>query len=325
MAPEQQLAQIAGLTGSAIGIAEIAAPRQFASMLGIPPDDAVEDVTRLMGVREIAGSLPLVVQANPMLLWSRVAGDALDLFLLWRGWLRPGAKRERVAAAMAFVVGTTALDVAAATLATRAAARTKGGGRKVTASTVQITRAITVDRPRDEVYRFWHQLENLPRFMTNLEEVRTLDDRRSHWRAKAPLGKSVEWEAVIVDDRPNELIAWESTEDADVRNAGIVRFEAAPADRGTEVIVSLEYDPPAGPLGMLAARLTGREPGAQASADLRRFKQVMETGDVVRSYATLEGGRFPWTQRPGQPPETPPSGDGTSIASPGQEAASVTR
>jgi uncharacterized membrane protein len=128
-----------------------------------------------------------------------------------RGWLRPGAKRERVAAAMAFVVGTTALDVAAATLATRAAARTKGGGRKVTASTVQITRAITVDRPRDEVYRFWTPTREPAAVMTN---SRGPDARRSpiHWRAKAPLGKSVEWEAVIVDDRPNELIAWESTE-----------------------------------------------------------------------------------------------------------------
>ena len=148
-----------------------------------------------------------------------------------------------------------------------------GGGMKA-------THTVTVNRPPAEVYRFWRNFENLPRFMDHLERVTVLSDSRSRWRAKAPLGTNVEWEATIINDVADELIAWQSVPGSEIGNAGSVRFTPAPGGRGTEVRVSLSYDPPAGQLGTAIARLLGEEPHAQVAADLRRFKEVMEAGEV---------------------------------------------
>jgi uncharacterized membrane protein len=144
---------------------------------------------------------------------------------------------------------------------------------------------IAIDRPPNELYDFWRKLENLPRFMRHLESVRQTGQNRSHWRAKAPAGTSVEWEAEIVDDRPAELISWRSLPGADIDNSGSVRFERAPGGRGTFVRVKMQYDPPGGFFGASIAKLLGEEPAVQVQRDLFRFKQVMETGQVV----TTEG------------------------------------
>jgi uncharacterized membrane protein len=127
-----------------------------------------------------------------------------------------------------------------------------------------------------------------------------IDDRRSHWKARGPAGKTVEWDAEIIDDRPNERIAWRSLEGADVENSGVVRFVKAPGGRGTEVHVEIRYSPPGGVLGAWLAKLFGEEPGQQVEDDLRALKQIMETGEVVRSEGTLGGRRA--LQRPAQPP-----------------------
>jgi uncharacterized membrane protein len=139
---------------------------------------------------------------------------------------------------------------------------------------LKVERTITVNRPREEVYRFWRQLENLPRFMDHLESVTVLDEDRSHWVAKAPAGTRVEWDASIQDEIENELIAWRSLPGSDIDNAGSVHF--VPAGDGTEVRVVLSYDPPAGRVGAAVAKLLGEEPEQQVEEDLRRFKQVME-------------------------------------------------
>jgi uncharacterized membrane protein len=165
---------------------------------------------------------------------------------------------------------------------------------------MHVKQAITVNRPAAEVYAFWHDFQNLPRFMDHLESVQVTGGRRSHWKAKAPAGTTVEWDAELVDDQPDSLIAWRSVEGSGVQNAGTVRFQPAPGNRGTEVRVELQYDAPGGKLGALLAKLFGEEPGQQVYDDLRAFKQVMETGEVVRSEATL-GGYL--RQRPAQPPE----------------------
>jgi uncharacterized membrane protein len=166
-----------------------------------------------------------------------------------------------------------------------------------------VTKSITVGRPREEVYAFWHDFENLPRFMYHLEFVENTGGNRSHWVAKAPAGRKAEWDAEIVEDVPNELIAWRSVgDDDDVRNSGSVTFADAPGDRGTEVKVELEYDPPGGKLGATIARLFGEEPGQQIIDDLRRFKQVLELGEVVRSAGAPEGaGQGISRQEPAQP------------------------
>jgi uncharacterized membrane protein len=145
---------------------------------------------------------------------------------------------------------------------------------------IKVEKSVTVNRPPEEVYRFWHNFQNLPRFMNHLESVADLGNNRSHWVAKAPAGKTVEWDAEVYNEKENELIAWRSLEGADVDNAGSVRFEPAPEGRGTVVRVTLKYDPPAGKLGSLVAKLWGEEPSQQIEEDLRRFKQVMETGEI---------------------------------------------
>jgi len=151
---------------------------------------------------------------------------------------------------------------------------------------VKVQRSFTIDRSPEECYRAWRNLANLPRFMRHLISVEPVDERRSHWvaRAPAPMGQ-VEWDAEIIQDTPNELISWRSLKDADVDNAGSVRFRPAPGGRGTEVTVELNYEPPAGRAGMTIASLFGEEPRQQIEDDVRRFKQIMEAGEI----STVEG------------------------------------
>jgi uncharacterized membrane protein len=148
---------------------------------------------------------------------------------------------------------------------------------------------VTINRSKQEVYAFWRDFTNVPQFMMHVQQVVTTGDRRSHWVVAAPAGQQVEWDAEIVEDRPNEVIAWRSLEGSDVRHDGSVSFTTAPADRGTEVQVTLRYDPPGGAAGSALATLFGEEPAQQLKDDLRRFKQVMETGEVVRSEGSLDG------------------------------------
>src|SRR4051812_35671878 len=136
--------------------------------------------------------------------------------------------------------------------------------------------------------------------MRYLESVRMIDGRRSHWQARGPGGKRFEWDAEIVENRPNELIAWRSLPGSEVETAGSVRFERAPGGRGTLVRVNLRYDSPLGPVGTAVATLLGREPGQEIADDLRRFKQVIETGEVVRSEASIHD-----RPHPARPPEQP--------------------
>jgi uncharacterized membrane protein len=154
---------------------------------------------------------------------------------------------------------------------------------------IKVEKSVTVNRSPEELYRFWRNFENLPRFMNHLESVRVTTDNRSHWVAKAPAGRSVEWDAEIYNEKENELIAWRSLEGADVASAGSVHFTAAPGGRGTEVRVVLKYDPPGGVLGATIAKLFGEEPSQQIDEDLRRFKQVMETGETLTTTGQPSG------------------------------------
>lgn len=144
---------------------------------------------------------------------------------------------------------------------------------------IVVEKSVTVNKPRAELFSFWRNFENLPRFMNHLQEVRVLDDKRSHWVAKAPAGTSIAWDAAITDERENEVIAWHSAQDSLVHNTGSVRFHDAPGG-GTEVKVVLQYQPPAGAVGAAVARLFGEEPSQQIEEDLLRFKQLMETGEL---------------------------------------------
>ena len=145
---------------------------------------------------------------------------------------------------------------------------------------IHVEHTVTINKSPEELYRYWRDFANLPRILNHVASVVVMDNRRSHWVAKAPAGYTVEWDAEIINEEPNRLVAWRSLADASVANAGSVRFLPAPGDRGTEVHVVLDYIPPAGRLGWVVAKLFGREPQQQVTEDLRRFKQFMETGGV---------------------------------------------
>lgn len=143
-----------------------------------------------------------------------------------------------------------------------------------------LARAVTINRPRDELFAYWRDFANLATFMENVERIDVLDRDRSHWVVKAPAGRTVEWDATVTEERPGELIVWTSAPGADVPNSGRIEFRDAGA-RGTIVTATILYDPPGGVIGRIIAKMFQREPGIQARRDLRRFKQLMETGEIA--------------------------------------------
>lgn len=150
---------------------------------------------------------------------------------------------------------------------------------------VHVEFSVTINKPVEEVFAFWRRLENLPRFMRHLRSVAATGDRTSHWEARAPLGTSISWEAEITDERENSYLVWRSLEGSVVDHRGSVEFRTAPANRGTEIIVAIDIRPPAGKLGAGLAALFGEHPEQQIKGDLRRLKQLLETGEI----ATTEG------------------------------------
>jgi len=144
----------------------------------------------------------------------------------------------------------------------------------------KLTTAVTIDRPAAELYAFWRELSNLPRFMSYVESVETLGNGRSRWRVKVVGGKTISWDAEFVNDIPGQLIAWRTVESAEVDHAGSVRFESHPGGRGTQVKVTMEYRPIAGDLGIAAAKLLGADPKKLIETDLQHFKQLMESGEI---------------------------------------------
>ena len=142
-------------------------------------------------------------------------------------------------------------------------------------------RAVSIRRDRRELYDYFRRFSNLATFMENIERIDELDATRSHWVVKAPAGRTVEWDAVVTQDRPGELIAWETAPGADIRNSGVVEFRDAPHGRGCEVHATIVYDAPGGELGKMIATLFQKEPGVQAKRDLRRFKMLMEAGEIA--------------------------------------------
>jgi len=145
---------------------------------------------------------------------------------------------------------------------------------------IKLKKAITIDKPADQIYACWRNLENLPALFDNLLSVKRIDERKSHWTLRVPGRARLEWDAEITIDRPNEMIGWRSLDGADLDNAGSIRFERATGGRGTVVRVALQYNPPAGRLGAALATLMGEKPASQVQEALRKLKQLMETGEI---------------------------------------------
>lgn len=296
----EKLARGLGWFSIGLGLAEVLAPGGIAKITGVSKKNT--GLIRLFGLREIASGIGIFSQGRrpTEAVWSRVVGDALDLACLGAAFASPKNNKGKLAFATANVLAVTALDVLCAQQLSSGEGEGAGEGGRARKGTTQVKNSLIINRPQEELYRYWRNFENLPEIMHHLESVKVKGDGRSHWVAKAPAGTSVEWDAEVTEDRTNELIAWRSLEGSDVENSGSVRFEPAPGNRGTIVKVEINYTPPGGALGSLVAKLFGEEPGQQAQESLRTFKQLMETGEVVVSDGTYwDNGLL--TQRPAQP------------------------
>lgn len=287
-----RLQRALGGLSAALAAAPLAVPGAFGAALGVGAGPRQRLAARVVGARELVAAAALLAKPAPAWVWMRVGGDAMDLALLGRALLlHDGRGLRRTVTAATAVGAITALDVWAAIVSSN-----KETGMHLTATT-------TINKQPDEVYSFWHRLENLSTFMAHVDDVRTTGEGTSHWSVSAPFGRTVEWDATTTEDTPGRRIAWKSVEGADVDNAGSVEFRTAPGNRGTEVHVSIDYSVPGGKLGEALAKYFGEDPHQQLDDDLRRLKQVLETGEVVRSDGAPGGKRarkeFP--QHPAQP------------------------
>ncbi len=266
------------------------APRKLAQATGAP--DSSAGLMRAIGAREVSSGLGLLSQpASPSWVWSRVAGDAMDLALLGAAARKPDARRWHLALAAVAVAGIAAVDIWAGMQNRRQAHQSVDG--PTAKGVVSVDKTISINRTPDECYRFWRDVDNLPRFMQHLKGIEVLSDTHYRWRAKAPAGASVEWESELTIDRPGELLAWHSLPDADINHAGTVSFERAAGGRGTVVRVSLEYKSLGGKPAALLAKLFGEESAQQVADDLRHFKQLIETGEITTTIGQSASARSP--------------------------------
>ena len=290
-----------------LGIAEIAAPGAIARLVGIRDEPSKRNLLRspLYGLREVTAGIGILTQPRPAnWFWGRVAGDLLDISSVAIALNSGKNDRARATAGLIGLVGVTALDYLCAQQLSQDARNGKPAKDQATGAmgsrSSRMTRSIWVNKSPEEAYNFWRNFENLPRFMRHLESVQSVGEGRSRWRATGVLGKTFEWEARTVQEQPKRLIAWTSVEGSQINNAGSVFFEPGPGGRGTIIRVDLTYDPPGGAVGTGLARLLGKDARQMVADDLRAFKQVIETGEVIQSDASIHPG-----MHPAQPPEQP--------------------
>jgi uncharacterized membrane protein len=298
--PADPMAKGLGVFSLALGIPQILAPGRMNRMIGVRDDFKSRMWMRTVGVREIAAGVGIFSERKPSeWVWARVAGDTMDLALLGAALRGKSEQPARTLAATGAVIGAFAADLVDSLRLSRG----DGDRQDTEDKPMHVKAAITVRRDRDELYDRWHDFDSFPGFMAHLEEVRTTAPGRSHWKARGPLGMDVEWDAEITEDVPGERISWRSLEGASVQNSGTVMFVPAPGERGTEIHLELHYEPPGGAFGATIAKLFGEEPAIQVKDDLRRFKQIVETGEIMRSDASPEGplARRTLKQRPAHP------------------------
>lgn len=264
-----------------LGLAALLAPRKTQRLVGLRKGKCESNILGFVGAREIASGIALLAQpGRPQWHWSRVVGDIMDLALLGSAFKYSNKNSKRLAAATAAVAGVTALDVYSSTRASRAGTNGHAQAKK---PGKELHKSIVINRPASDIYSFWRNFENLPRFMHHLKEVRNTGERTSHWVAKAPLGTTVEWDAEVTEDWQNRRIAWRSLPGSTVETEGAVWFEESPGGRGTILRIDMRYNPPGGKAGATIAKLLGQAPEKQIPIDLLRFKQLLETGEIART------------------------------------------
>lgn len=276
-----------GLLGLGLGVTELAFPRALAGAVGIDAGPGASAIVRALGIREIASGVAVLASpAHPAPLWARVIGDAIDLGLLGLALTARGSNRRRLALALGAIAGVAALDVVASRRRTLARRR------------ADVIAAVTINKPPLEVYEFFRKLEQLPKFMDYLVSVEPLGPRRSRWTARLPIGGTVSWEAEILEDRPGSALSWCSVEGSPIQTRGRVTFTRTPGRNMTEVRVELQLAVLGRGPSTTLARLFARP---QIKGDLARLKQVLETGEVLYSDATVH--RLPHAAQPSLPGE----------------------
>ncbi len=290
----RSLGSLLGWFSVALGAIELLAPRSLTRAIGLQPSAGTTTVVRSMGVREIASGVGILAHPESKeWVGMRVGGDVADLALLGLAMLK-SERPVRTLLASAIVLAVGALDVMA-TEQLAEARKSPTRAHKV-AGASRVLRSITIGCPRGEAYALWRDFVNFPRFMEGIESVEHVGGNRTRWRARGPLGTSAEWEAEVTADERDELIAWRSVGNSTIYHSGIVRFSDAPRGLGTVVTVELNYAPPGGKVTAGLLKLFRKEPGQQVGDDLRRFKQVLELGEVLLSDASSGT-----TPRPAQP------------------------
>ena len=298
------LTQFLGWFSIGLGLAEVVAPQAVARLIGVDEDEH-STLLRAYGLRELAAGIGILTRPKPTYwMWNRVIGDSIDLASLGRAMRNPDTNKTKLTAATVAVLGVTALDVLCSVSLTSEANPAAGHDEgswtlpQPEEGVQQVSAVVTVNKPVAEVYAFWKDPQNFPLFMNQLESVRITSGRRSHWKAKGPAGLSVEWDAETITDNPNEMIMWSSVEDAEIENIGTVRFSPATGGRGTEVSLEMSFKPKGGAIGGKIAKFFSAIPKTQLRNDLRRFKQLIEIGEIVKSDSTAVKG-----MHPAQPPK----------------------
>jgi uncharacterized membrane protein len=300
-----------GVLSVGLGLAALLAPRKVATACGI---SRARGMLPLVGARELASGAGLLSGRQTSLwLWSRVIGDVMDLAVLATAHERTAGGRRRVSAAAAVVGAITAADVVAAVEHSRESGIIRG---HATAPDVYVDRTVIINKTPQECYEFWKDLTNIPRFTPRLRSVTVRQDGVSHWVLSLPGGGKVEWDSRVTVDRPGERLSWRSVSESPFSHAGSVQFSAAPAGRGTFVSVSMHYR---SPVSATLAKLVGGDPFGEIREDLRRFKQLIKTGEIPTTVGQPSGRRswlgrvLPEGRKSRQPGRTTPSaGSGRS-------------
>jgi uncharacterized membrane protein len=289
----EKLSNFLGWFSIGLGVAQIVAPRGMARLVGASGDEDSQRAMRAIGLREITAGVGILSQPRAAgWLWARVAGDAMDVALLRKSTLgEDNPDRNRGLASTAAVLGVLALDVYAAQKL-----------RGVEAGGFSVRESVTINRSPEEVYAFWRDFSNLPQFMRHLERVENIGTGRTRWRALTEGDSAVEWDVEVTDDRPNEMLSWRTVAGGSEKDNGTAYFRRAAGGRGTDVTVELSYDQMGGKVGAIVSKLFGEGPGLQRQGDLRRLKQLLETGEIVHSDSSIH--RLPHSA---QPPEEMPS------------------
>jgi uncharacterized membrane protein len=270
-----------------LGLTALLAPRTLGSVAGL---GGRSGLVRMVGARELASGIGLMSSRDSTpWLWSRVAGDAMDILTLGAVALKPtGGGNLRALLSLALVAGVTAADVSASL---RYSSKSRGQQSRRLSAEDYVERSTIISKTPQECYEFWRKRTNAPVFMRHIESVSEIDEKTSRWVAKLPGGKRVEWESRITDDVPGKRLAWHSLHQSPLVHAGAVSFDPAPGGRGTVVRVVFHYRAPATPGGTAAARALSFGPAFEITEDLRRFKQLLETGEIATTRGQPAGRR----------------------------------